>query len=292
MRKLNWRFDLVSMLCLLLLVLPYYHCFTALSARLPPARASLAAAALLAAGLAAFWRLGGAAPAVPHATAHGLSMLEVSLPCLRGMPPSAAIAAPAPLAPAALVQLLGHRPLQRALPGPADRARRTHPHPSVPAPQAVSRVGVLGILLVGVLSGYGSVSLPYSYISLFIRPVDRWGLAGRAVGGLKWQAASGGRVHARLGCPSHLAVRRRAQPCSPVCLLPLPCRAEIAAMESQLRHTAEAIAQKRRHMGAIQEEIDRQASGGTGRRGQPRLLNWGRQMQQSPSTAMMRTFTI
>lgn len=39
--------------------------------------------------------------------------------------------------------------------------------------QVVSRVGVLGIILVGVLSGYGSVSLPFSYISLFIRPVDR-----------------------------------------------------------------------------------------------------------------------
>jgi hypothetical protein len=39
--------------------------------------------------------------------------------------------------------------------------------------QAVSRVGVLGIILVGVLSGYGTVSLPFSYITLFIRPVDR-----------------------------------------------------------------------------------------------------------------------
>ena len=40
-------------------------------------------------------------------------------------------------------------------------------------PQAVSRVGVLGIILVGVLSGYGSVSLPFSYITLFIRPVEK-----------------------------------------------------------------------------------------------------------------------
>lgn len=39
--------------------------------------------------------------------------------------------------------------------------------------QAVSRVGVLGIILVGVLSGYGSVSLPFSYITLFIRPVEK-----------------------------------------------------------------------------------------------------------------------
>lgn len=46
--------------------------------------------------------------------------------------------------------------------------------------QIVSRVGVLGIILVGVLSGYGSVSLPFSYISLFIRPVDRWAAAAQA----------------------------------------------------------------------------------------------------------------
>lgn len=39
--------------------------------------------------------------------------------------------------------------------------------------QAVSRVGVMGIILVAVLSGYGSVSVPYAYISLFIRPVDK-----------------------------------------------------------------------------------------------------------------------
>ena len=32
---------------------------------------------------------------------------------------------------------------------------------------------MLGIILVGVLSGYGTVSLPFSYISLFIRPVDK-----------------------------------------------------------------------------------------------------------------------
>ena len=31
----------------------------------------------------------------------------------------------------------------------------------------------MGIILVAVLSGYGSVSVPYAYISLFIRPVDK-----------------------------------------------------------------------------------------------------------------------
>ncbi|KAL4421835.1 hypothetical protein ABPG77_001624 [Micractinium sp. CCAP 211/92] len=152
-RRLNWHFDMVSMLGLLLLVLPYYHCYFALSSKLPPLRAGVGAAALWCAGVAAFWRLGGAVPGIPAAAGwRGLTMLEI-----------------------------------------------------------VSRVGVLGIILVGVLSGYGSVSLPFSYISLFIRPVDR---------------------------------------------------AEIAAMESQLRHTADTIAQKRRQMGGIQEEIDRQVAAG------------------------------
>lgn len=51
------------------------------------------------------------------------------------------------------------------------------PMDSEPAPrygllQAVGRVGSLGLILVSVLSGYGSVSVPFSYISLFIRPVE------------------------------------------------------------------------------------------------------------------------
>lgn len=39
--------------------------------------------------------------------------------------------------------------------------------------EAIGRVGSLGVALVAVLSGYGSVSVPFSYISLFIRPVER-----------------------------------------------------------------------------------------------------------------------
>lgn len=46
------------------------------------------------------------------------------------------------------------------------------PLPTYGLLQAVGRVGTLGLVLVSVLSGYGSVSVPYSYISLFIRPVD------------------------------------------------------------------------------------------------------------------------
>jgi hypothetical protein len=77
MRRLNWHFDMVSMLCLLLFILPYYHSYVALAARMQPLRASLGAACLLAAGLFAFWHLGGVVPGIPRGHTRLLTMLEV-----------------------------------------------------------------------------------------------------------------------------------------------------------------------------------------------------------------------
>ena len=33
-------------------------------------------------------------------------------------------------------------------------------------------MGVLGTWMIAVLSGYATVSVPYSYLSLFVRPVE------------------------------------------------------------------------------------------------------------------------
>ena len=38
--------------------------------------------------------------------------------------------------------------------------------------QAISRMSVLGVTLISVLSGFGTINLPVSYLTLFVRPVS------------------------------------------------------------------------------------------------------------------------
>lgn len=46
------------------------------------------------------------------------------------------------------------------------------PGPTLSIGQAISRLGVLGTWFISILSGYAAVDFPYSYLSLFIRPVE------------------------------------------------------------------------------------------------------------------------
>lgn len=55
-------------------------------------------------------------------------------------------------------------PLSSTTPNAPSGARRQ--------PPARSRVGVMGTWMIAVLSGYAAVSFPYSYLSLFVRPVE------------------------------------------------------------------------------------------------------------------------
>lgn len=44
--------------------------------------------------------------------------------------------------------------------------------------QAISRLGVIGTWFISILSGYAAVEFPYSYLSLFIKPVEASEIAG------------------------------------------------------------------------------------------------------------------
>ena len=62
--------------------------------------------------------------------------------------------------------------------------------------QVVGRVGILGVTLIAILSGYGTVNLPYSYLALFIRPIERSEIAA-----MEAQHAQVGQTFAHLMVP-------------------------------------------------------------------------------------------
>lgn len=64
-RRSNFQFDMLSLLLLLLLVLPFYHPYLLLSSKMRPGRASIGGVIALATYLVAFWRLGKMLPGVP-----------------------------------------------------------------------------------------------------------------------------------------------------------------------------------------------------------------------------------
>lgn len=185
----------MALLSLLLLVLPYYHSYVALSSKLPPPRACVGAAVVLAAWLFGFWRLGGAVPGIPQGGGQlrWMTMLEVGGGCGGwAIPPTVDAISGEEL-------LGGGKEAAEGCKGcgkPRSAAVPAHLPLAALCVQAVSRVGVLGIILVGVLSGYGSVSVPFSYITLFIRPVERCG-GGRVV--IRGEASHDGGMEMGIG---------------------------------------------------------------------------------------------
>jgi golgi pH regulator len=136
-RQYLWRFDLVCLLLLLLIILPFLHSYlTLLEKQRRPVTAAAGATIVLLLFSFGFWKV--------------LSNKAVI---------SSIVAAAAANNNNTAAFADNSSMLQSSTP------------PSLLL-DAIGRVGVLGVALVAIVSGYGSVSVPYSYISIFIRPVD------------------------------------------------------------------------------------------------------------------------
>lgn len=114
-RKLFWKVDMVLLLGVLLLVLPFAHILCIVQRKITGFKAVVLSSIILSGISFVFWRWSWLAPVLPLGaeSVDQYGMLN-----------------------------------------------------------AVGRVGALGLVLVSVLSGYGTVSVPFSYLSLFIRPVE------------------------------------------------------------------------------------------------------------------------
>lgn len=76
-RRAVWQGDVAALLALLLLALPYYHSYHALSSKLAPPAAAAGAFLCLGAFTYAFWRAGGQKPGLAE-VAGRVTLLEVS----------------------------------------------------------------------------------------------------------------------------------------------------------------------------------------------------------------------
>ena len=119
-RALAWKVDMLVLLTLLLLVLPYFHILLSVRGRVQSAKWAMVLTGCIFATLSYFfWRSALLTPAVPAGT-------ELSRYGLL---------------------------------------------------DAVGRIGALGLIVVSVLSGYGTVSVPFTYLLLFYRPVEQGEIA-------------------------------------------------------------------------------------------------------------------
>ncbi len=117
-RRVAWKVDMLGLLLLLLVVLPYFHILSYMRRLVrSPKWAVLLSGAVFAGGSFLFWRSSLLSPALPP----GMERYGIL--------------------------------------------------------DAVGRVGALGLILVSVLSGYGTVSVPFTYVSLFVRPVEQGEIA-------------------------------------------------------------------------------------------------------------------